>query len=889
MKHSFLSLSTAVFLLLGMSNSSCTSSNTSNDSSCTSSNTSNDYSCTSSNSTNNDSIVVKTAKPTIYYGLSFDFSQFYENPNYNIDLSEFSYEELRILRSMPYAHHGHWFKEGEICEKFQAIRKYRLDMMPVARAYAKEVIEKSESDYWKLWHTNYNKTYSLIELSEEEKAFVKRVDAKIAELEKVKNFAPEGLVINNPNLLINRSYIEDLSDELYEHLRNDNFAITDIQYDQMFNPYEKSDYDNLPNYITTDLYLHTYHMYFSWVLKRLETKHFLPAIESLCNNLYKQSLQEIAEAKSVKDKELATFAATYYAIGMHLCSNKQVENLPAELKDNYTTEIRNITALSDNPSEFLDVLPDNIFPYSLFKPRGHYTRSEKAKNYFKAMMWLQSAWFCMDDNKGLQRALFLALQYNNSDETTKKLCRSVYDPLEFLMGVPDNIPVVELAGILDTELRINSLEDLNDQQKLNYARNVILKKFEGFDRIKPKQEELMACKNKINFMPQRYTPDAEVLSLMYDEKTNSKRPYPCGLDVFDAFGSQSAANVLDSTDKGAKEWADYGKFRKQVRNRFCKFGDFNKTMYNKWIESLITLQKNQKDKPNYMKTSAWQRKDLNASLSSWAELKHDAILYAEQPLGAELGGVGDDFILLPSPVYIQHYVEPNLDFWKKLKEMIVLNISMLKKAGFYEENSTEYLSIADNSNWLLNKIDLCIRVTEKELKDVRLTNEENDELGITGGDFENFTLRVLHPEIFYTDWFEVKGPDTCIAQIADVFTRNVPNCDKNGVLHVAVAKANEIYVVVKRNGLTYLTRGAVFDYHEFVDHNMERHTDEDWQKMILKKDVPGRPSWVKSLYTKDVVNVNKKTGWRDAIFWSENWEYDEDSDNNNYLEYVVRE
>jgi len=44
--------------------------------------------------------------------------------------------------------------------------------------------------------------------------------------------------------------------------------------------------------------------------------------------------------------------------------------------------------------------------------------------------------------------------------------------------------------------------------------------------------------------------------------------------------------------------------------------------------------------PPFMLTNAWRYKDINTMLSSWAELKHDTILYAKMPEG--LGGGGPD-------------------------------------------------------------------------------------------------------------------------------------------------------------------------------------------------------------------------------------------------------
>ena len=65
-----------------------------------------------------------------------------------------------------------------------------------------------------------------------------------------------------------------------------------------------------------------------------------------------------------------------------------------------------------------------------------------------------------------------------------------------------------------------------------------------------------------------------------------------------------------------------------------------------------------------MYTPQWDKKNLNAALASWAELKHDAILYAKQPMGAECGGGG------PEEPICMGYVEPNVKFWQKALDLL---------------------------------------------------------------------------------------------------------------------------------------------------------------------------------------------------------------------------
>lgn len=86
-----------------------------------------------------------------------------------------------------------------------------------------------------------------------------------------------------------------------------------------------------------------------------------------------------------------------------------------------------------------------------------------------------------------------------------------------------------------------------------------------------------------------------------------------------------------------------------------------------------------------------------------------------------------------------------------------------------------------------------------------------------------------------------------MAVIADVHTA-IPG----GYLEEGVGTAAEIYVVVPMNGELYLTRGAMFDYFEFV--SQDRLTDEEWQA-IIKNSAPERPPFTDSFIAGEAKEV----------------------------------
>ena len=131
-----------------------------------------------------------------------------------------------------------------------------------------------------------------------------------------------------------------------------------------------------------------------------------------------------------------------------------------------------------------------------------------------------------------------------------------------------------------------------------------------------------------------------------------------------------------------------------------------------------------------------------------------------------------------------------------------------------------------------------------------------------GSSIEYFTLSVIDPDLHLDNWSLVQGPDKSIAVVADIYTRNIVGCNKNGILHVATGNANNIYVVVEIEGNLYLTRGATFSYYEFVQPLDKRLTDEEWQKMLEEKKAPAVPEWMKNILIEKEPHVN------DRIFYS---------------------
>lgn len=794
-------------------------------------------------------------------GLSFNVDSMYNNISYGMDIENFQYEELRFLRSIPYAKHGHWFKEGDLFEKFNTIKSYLDTIKPIAHKYAENRKNDRMTDkYWTCWENDYPKTYGLIKLNEKESDFVKRVDEEIEKRNKKRYVNKNGLYLLNVNLAENLNYFHISDTSSFYMLGNNNFCISETRAEQMYNPYES--YHGLPHYITTDLYLSAYNAYLAWLIQSVEESKILPQIREFAKSMFDQSLKELESCTDNEIRPLVEHSVVYYAIANRLFNvlpednatdfeKKNGARLPENLREIYNDEIKDIDSGEDIPrSPFLG----EQMLYSLFKPRGFYTRNDDTKMYFKGMMWLQNAKYRLSS---LDIPLYLALQYDRSNPTLKRNMEKTNKLLTYLIGDIDNCSIIDLSKKLSSDFGIKSNADIKNKakwapvvdylKKENQRCNRIFNRVQGTDTIP-----------ELNFMPQRYTPDAEVLMWMCEPSKISARPFPDGLDFLYSFGNSVAGKLLSEFDPTTKKWGNYSKMVDKMQSKFVNYPYFNRSVYEKNLEVLVSLQ-NEGTKPDYMKTVAWERKNTNTALASWAELKHTSILYAEQPIDAsETGEGGDEFYNLPDPEYFSDIVEPNLNFWEKAIELL----EQTKK--IFEANE---VSIDNRFYWLLNKADEYASITRKELSGEPI----NVHLG-TGGEYEDFCNSLNFPDAS-------KINQTDIAKVADIYTRQISQAPDNGILHTGIALANSIYVVVENNGHTYITEGAVYDYRLTVLES--RQNDDDWRKLLNKDYNTGRPKWMEPyvLTGNNRLRIRQDVGDRSSRGWAySDAEYESDFD-----------
>jgi len=728
--------------------------------------------------------------------------------NYKMDLSKKTFNELRLIRAEILARHGFLFMDYVLRSHFNATNWYQ----PV------------------FWYDDFK-----IKLNDQEKSFMNKV-LKL-ELELYKNnylTSTNGLKKVNTENVVNWNQFETIPKEMMSHLKQDGFVINKANYEQLFHVYDENYYDYTPSFITTDLYLQVLHMHISKEMQSIEEEKMISLITGLLSNQYNLTKTTASTTNNNTIKKAALWNQVYYAIALNLITGKPFE-VPLEYKEAYRIETERAQNAQGNKSDFLG---DSLMDYTQFKPRGNYTRTESLKKYFKCVKWLNSASIYLDQDEGLSRSIMMAYTLMKSETSLKKY-QAFSNVIKFLAGEENNISLTLLMSIIK-KMNNQNLDQLLTKENLEKIRKQLYandpKKM--FAQGANSRTDNFLARKKLLFTAGRYTFDGEILQRLINIKRDSLktaplRPCPKSLDIFAAMGNKTAEDILLNVYKEKENWKNYPDTLNLLKRKFGNFNDWNLSVYNKTMEAVLSLQKQNTTAPYFMQTTSWKKKDLNTMLASWTGLKHDMVLYIEQPSGAEMGDGGE----IPPPQKIA-YVEPQIEFWKKCIELLNLNKKMLEENGLMTEK------LAYRNKELVKMAEFFVTISDKELKGIKISNEEFTTLSFIGGQVESLTLNIIDSQEGFTQ--QVNTPERYMAIVTDVFTYTDYN--KNGTcLEEGVGMGDEIYVIAEINGLLYLTRGAVFSHYEFTQPSSNRLTDEEWQKQLLEHNTPKESIWMKDI------------------------------------------
>ena len=716
---------------------------------------------------------------------------------------------------------------------------------------------------------------------------------------------------------------------------------------------------DIPIFITSDSLLHYYHIFFDTTLMRLERDLFYQDIWEISRSLLENSMVDYSKNDGVL-KEAARRNMAYLSVGMELLKPKkeqvvsdeilreeycfpemkpeQCEKMIAEAKNIYGKQVSYKYFSQEEAQYYNFEIPEMVRDlvekelsliqehrgwefspifiykedYSQYVPRGHYTRSEKLKNYFKALMWFGRMTALVEGSASLSagesmcsngldgivskydaqiqtlQAFLLTEKFIANDDIQKRWNR-VYNITSFMVGFSDDLGPYEYGQVLkevllteDGMISPGRIAERYQELKETIGQYPYEPKIysglggcelsmpcpplseQDIQSLKDEAKRLLAQTKGFRLMGQRFTLDSwlfsEIVSPYSGEYIGTKLPlpteetlftfchddeyqefrgnrpftwvktdaancpppaagevrgFPRGLDLMALLGSEKAWKMLERD--GDADYSDFEQTFRQLKGYLDSMEkeEWFSSLYNNWLYVLKALHGEfGRGYPTFMQTETWQDKELNTTLASWAQLRHDTILYIKQSYTM----VTKSAILYPQ-FPVTGYVEPVVKFYNRL-----LGLSEMTLAGFKElipRQELEELGIESGLSQFAVVLEKLLDISKRELENQPLDDSDYNFIENFGNVSANLIKTIAGGD--------VNSDALKSVMIADVHTEG----NSKKVLEVGTGFIKSALIAYRLpQGHIVLGMGPVFSYYEFKQPMDDRLTDEAWREML---------------------------------------------------------
>jgi Protein of unknown function (DUF3160) len=620
---------------------------------------------------------------------------------------------------------------------------------------------------------------------------------------------------------IPKALVPTLTQAARQRLTRNGFVIVPSGNKFMYQAYTDAPYRNWPVFVTTDVAYHQWHLTFDKLLRSIEQDVLLPKLEALTREALANAKVQAIELRGTALAGAAGRVAQLFQVEASLLK------LPAgTLGSAAQGELALIRAHDGiHVSPILGYggtyVPGEVTPgqidYSLYTPRGHYTKTPQLTRYFLGMSVLGQSAFLV---KGKDIRPFamgvlasrVIVPAGVGNRKLARLWRDLYEPTAFLVGSADDYTPFEVAAAVEATASRGfrnpetlTKGDLSDARQGLLASRAVM--------VDPEAAS-------IRLMGTRFVLDAYILDQMVDRNV-SGRLIPSPLDLAASFGSAFAYHV--QARKGeTKSYPEYNqqlaKMRSLVRARTQ--ADWGRTVYDGWLWTLEpSWTPHGKAFPDFMRTNAWTIKSHQAGFGSYAELRHDTILYVKQSTAEGEG---------PSPdLSYRSWVEPDPVVYERLSAVAGLMLDGLSRRHLMTDEQRGLL--VDTKSLF----DFFTRIAKDELAGRPIAAADNERLAFIGDELEALWFRTSdNPSSSVPN---AKDDDAIIADIARGGT---------AVLEIGTGRFDQILVLVPDNaGRFEIAVGGVYSYYEFTQPLSNRLTDEAWRAMLNQGKAPARPTW----------------------------------------------
>jgi hypothetical protein len=613
---------------------------------------------------------------------------------------------------------------------------------------------------------------------------------------------------------------------------------------------------DMPVLITTDMVLQALHASYDDILQTLEKTVLI----GLMTDVLAQSHVALAKVDPGADPLAAAAkvdADFYLTLARTLLAGQSVPSLTGAAVDAKVAEFLGFVAgLQMTDVELFGTV--RTMDFSQFKPRGHYEGDPLLERYFRMMMLLGRAdlrfvEFDAQSNQWLYRprqvmAAMLLKQAMDAGSQAMAKWTQANDVITLMVGPVDYI---DFAGV-DRLVADQKWQKASDIATLDKAalEDMIARLIAGtygsqkiashYLETNPLSSEPTPLPPSFAFLGQRFVVDSHVFSnVVYDRVIHDgakvQRVLPAPLDAWFVLGNDQVLPLLAPEFDKHPYWGALHTLRWLVDSYEPSFWQDN--LYNLWLHSLRALNAptTAAKFPQPMRTPAWRDKTARTQLASWAQLRHDTILYAKQ---SYTGGVSCE--------HPDGWVEPYPEFFARLETFADVGGQALVNLPFTGEQAWLKTSLQNYfANFKLRMGQLRV-LAERELAGDSFSA---DEVG--------FLTTVIVAQMgcgapVYSGWYPTLffNPER-VAEfkptIADVHTNpNAGPLPGPDVLHVATSSVDLMVLAADTCDGAETFVGPVFRYHEVDVKEIKRLSDKDWEAMLKDGTAPAQPKWTES-------------------------------------------
>jgi hypothetical protein len=679
-------------------------------------------------------------------------------------------------------------------------------------------------------------------------------------------------------------------------LKKNGFVVIDAgMVDDITQTYTRIRDKDVPIYVTADTPLHLFHIQFDETLKDIEERVFYTDMVEMTRAMLKKSEEDYrlfkGEIKEAAKRNVAYFSVALAQFDPEFTPPPYVKDW-VDWESTQIEEHRGLTDYDTAREKSLFRVPED---YSQYKPRGHYTRSDKLKQYFKGMMWYGRMTFLLKGHENFGpiippdsaltdrttariqtlQAILIAAQSGEvklqDGRTVAEVWNRIYAVTAFYVGFADDLTLYDYREALRTAFGTSvSVSELEEEEKFT---QFLLKCAElsppaifsgtagagldpggvqGHQYTSVKHlDDILSSTMGFRFMGQRYIPDSYMLGQLVSPAVGTiPRKIPERFSVVyipDERIQPDLAYSIRGFPRGLDVFSVLGSEQAAYHVKTATDDE-----YPKYYEQLETLRS---------EFAALTAQEWNRNLYwSW--------LYALKTLIEERGKGYQTY--QQTTAWLDRQLTTALASWAALRHNTILyakqsytpihvGITAVQPVpppppppkGIVEPVPSFYARILTTTRMAYSglrelkvldaraesRLSALVRVLE-QLYDICLRQVENEPLTLSDNEFlANFSESLKNTIGDVDD----KGLKTTI--IADVHTE----MNTKQVLEEASGYIDYILVAYARpEGDIILAVGPVLSYYEFKHPMKDRLTDEKWQDMLLQNQAPDRPWWISS-------------------------------------------